>query len=78
LTKPDWLLLDEATAALDENLEAEIYGVLRDHLPETTVISIGHRSTLIAFHKRRLHMRRGADGIFTPADHDEAVATLSF
>jgi len=78
LTKPDWLLLDEATAALDENLEAEIYGVLRDHLPETTVISIGHRSTLIAFHKRRLHMRRGADGIFTPADHDEAAATLSF
>jgi putative ATP-binding cassette transporter len=78
LTKPDWLLLDEATAALDENLEAEIYGVLRDQLPETTVISIGHRSTLIAFHKRRLHMRRGPDGIFTPADHDEEKATLSF
>jgi putative ATP-binding cassette transporter len=73
LTKPDWLLLDEATAALDENLEAQIYSVLREQLPDTTIISIGHRSTLIAFHKRRLHMQRGPDGIFMPLDHDDAM-----
>jgi putative ATP-binding cassette transporter len=78
LAKPDWLLLDEATAALDENLEAQIYGVLREHLPETTIISIGHRSTLIAFHKRRLQMQRGPDGIFMPHDHDEAMTKASF
>jgi vitamin B12/bleomycin/antimicrobial peptide transport system ATP-binding/permease protein len=78
LVKPDWLLLDEATAALDEELEADVYHVLRQHLPETTIISIGHRSTLIAFHKRRLHMRRAADGIFTPMDQDEAAATIAF
>ncbi len=78
LVRPDWLLLDEATAALDEELEAEIYSVLRAQLPETTIISIGHRSTLLAFHKRRLHMRRGPDGIFTPLDQDGASATFAF
>ncbi len=46
LAQPDWLLLDEATAALDEKLEAEIYQAIAERLPGTTVISIGHRSTL--------------------------------
>jgi putative ATP-binding cassette transporter len=67
LAKPDWLLLDEATAALDENLEAEIYGVIAEYLPDTTVISIGHRSTLIAFHRRRIHMQKRGD-TFAPVD----------
>jgi putative ATP-binding cassette transporter len=67
LAKPDWLLLDEATAALDENLEAEIYGVSAEFLPNTTVISIGHRSTLIAFHRRRIHMQKRGE-TFAPVD----------
>ncbi len=29
LAKPDWLFLDEATAALDEPTEAEIYKIMR-------------------------------------------------
>ena len=57
LAKPDWLFLDEATAALDEPTEAEIYRMLRERLPDTTVVSIGHRSTLAAFHDRRIDMR---------------------
>jgi putative ATP-binding cassette transporter len=68
LAKPDWLLLDEATAALDEPTEAEIYRVIKEHLPNTTVVSIGHRSTLNAFHDRRIDMKRTEDGLFTPAD----------
>ncbi|HEY8383142.1 MAG TPA: ABC transporter ATP-binding protein/permease [Microvirga sp.] len=68
LAKPDWLFLDEATAALDEPTEAEIYGVLKEHLPDTTVVSIGHRSTLNAFHDRRVEMRPGEGGLFTPTD----------
>jgi vitamin B12/bleomycin/antimicrobial peptide transport system ATP-binding/permease protein len=47
LDKPDWLFLDEATSALDEKLEAEIYRMLSEVLPDTTIVSIGHRSTLI-------------------------------
>ncbi|MBV9077319.1 MAG: ABC transporter ATP-binding protein/permease [Methylobacteriaceae bacterium] len=68
LAKPDWLFLDEATAALDEPTEAEIYRTLRRLLPGTTVVSIGHRGTLAAFHDRRIDMRPGQDGRFTPAD----------
>ncbi|MGI6244460.1 MAG: ABC transporter ATP-binding protein/permease [Pseudochelatococcus sp.] len=56
LAKPDWLLLDEATAALDEPTEAAIYTLLREKLPQTTVVSIGHRSTLDAFHDRRIEL----------------------
>jgi len=66
LDKPDWLFLDEATSALDEELEAEIYRILREVLPNTTIVSIGHRSTLIALHRRHIEMERTQDGIFEP------------
>ena len=59
LDKPDWLFLDEATSALDEQLEAEIYGMLGAVLPNTTIVSIGHRSTLIALHRRYIEMTPG-------------------
>ncbi|NIX78039.1 ABC transporter ATP-binding protein/permease [Microvirga terricola] len=68
LAKPDWLFLDEATAALDEPTEAEIYAVIREKLPETTVVSIGHRSTLSAFHNRRIDMVKTEDGLFAPVE----------
>jgi putative ATP-binding cassette transporter len=68
LEKPDWLFLDEATAALDEPTEAEIYRVIKERLPDTTVVSIGHRSTLAAFHDRRMDMRPTPDGLFAPTD----------
>ncbi|MFT4099179.1 MAG: ABC transporter ATP-binding protein/permease [Rhodoblastus sp.] len=66
LARPKWLLLDEATAALDEKLEADVYNAIFDHLPETTVISIGHRSTLLALHKRRVNLEPQADGVYAP------------
>jgi putative ATP-binding cassette transporter len=50
LQMPKWLFLDEATSALDEDTEAYLYGLLRQRLPETTCVSVGHRSTLAAFH----------------------------
>ncbi len=66
LAKPDWLFLDEATSALDETLEADIYTALKQRLPNTTIVSIGHRDTLTAFHTRHFAMSPGADGVFTP------------
>jgi putative ATP-binding cassette transporter len=66
LDKPDWLFLDEATSALDEKLEAEIYRMLSEVLRYTTVVSIGHRSTLIALHQRHIEMQPGQGGIFEP------------
>jgi vitamin B12/bleomycin/antimicrobial peptide transport system ATP-binding/permease protein len=63
LAKPDWLFLDEATAALDEPTEATLYAFLKQVLPDTTIISIGHRSTLHAFHQRHLSMEGQGRGI---------------
>jgi len=54
LYTPDYLFLDEATASLDEAAEAMLYRVLQERLPAATIISIGHRSTLGAFHRRRI------------------------
>ena len=68
LARPKWLLLDESTSALDEATEAEIYGALKRLMPETTLVSIGHRSTLIGLHDRHLALEPGADGVFTPKD----------
>ena len=56
--KPDWLFLDEATASLDEANEAAVYGVLKERLPEATVVSIGHRPSLREWHARRLDLKR--------------------
>jgi vitamin B12/bleomycin/antimicrobial peptide transport system ATP-binding/permease protein len=66
LDQPDWLFLDEATSALDEQLEAEIYRVLREILPNVTIVSIGHRSTLTALHRRHIEIEPGPNGIFEP------------
>lgn len=52
LQQPSWLFLDEATSALDEETEAEMYSLLRQL--NTTVVSIGHRSTLNKFHQLQL------------------------
>lgn len=52
LQQPSWLFLDEATSALDEETEAEMYSLLQQL--NTTVVSIGHRSTLNKFHQLQL------------------------
>ena len=72
LAKPDWLFLDEATAALDEPTEAEIYRIIKEKLPDTTVVSIGHRSTLAAYHDRRIDMKKTESGLSTPVDMRQA------
>jgi putative ATP-binding cassette transporter len=61
LLRPDWLLLDEATSAVPESLEAELYAMLAQRLPHTTILSIGHRSTITALHHRHLETTREGD-----------------
>ncbi len=56
LHAPDYLFLDEATAALDEPSEAALYHLLAARLPKTAIVSIGHRSTLNALHRRFLRL----------------------
>ncbi|MGZ5854307.1 MAG: ATP-binding cassette domain-containing protein, partial [Xanthobacteraceae bacterium] len=61
LYSPDYLFLDEATASLDEPAEAALYTLLESRLPNAAIVSIGHRSTLAAFHKRRLQLIKDGD-----------------
>jgi putative ATP-binding cassette transporter len=67
LHKPQYLFLDEATASLDEPSEATLYHLLHKQLPETTIVSIGHRATLHAFHNRNVVFARDGS-TFTVAD----------
>jgi putative ATP-binding cassette transporter len=67
LAKPDWLFLDEATASLDEKSETDLYKAIKTALPNVTMVSIGHRSTLAQFHQRSL----------TLETHEGAPATIS-
>jgi putative ATP-binding cassette transporter len=61
LHKPQYLFLDEATASLDEPAEAALYRLIEERLPDTTVVSIGHRSTLNALHQRGVALARTGD-----------------
>jgi putative ATP-binding cassette transporter len=61
LYAPDYLFLDEATASLDEASEATLYRLLEARLPHATIVSIGHRGTLAAFHERRLALSKQGD-----------------
>jgi putative ATP-binding cassette transporter len=65
LAKPDWLFLDEATASLDPEAEQELYRVLREKLPHTTLVSIAHRTSVAAFHDRHLELRRAEGKVGT-------------
>ncbi len=58
--KPDWLFLDEATAALDEQAAEAMYQELMKQLPGTTLISIGHSPALKKWHKVTLELQRNA------------------
>jgi putative ATP-binding cassette transporter len=54
LNRPDWLFMDEPTAALPDDDQAALYRLLKEKLPGTTMVSIGHRAGLPEFHSRRL------------------------
>jgi putative ATP-binding cassette transporter len=70
LHAPQYLFLDEATASLDEASEAALYGLLAEKLPATTVVSIGHRNTLAAFHQRNFVLACDGDR-FALQDQDK-------
>jgi putative ATP-binding cassette transporter len=70
--KPDWLFLDEATSAVDEAAEARLYQLIRERLPDTTLLSVGHRSTLRAFHDRQLVVKPNENA---PASITEVALT---
>ncbi|MBH5372057.1 ABC transporter ATP-binding protein/permease [Bradyrhizobium glycinis] len=75
LHAPDYLFLDEATASLDEPSEARLYRLLAERLPHATIVSIGHRSTLDAFHSRKVALVK--DGAIHVVGGERAAAEPS-
>lgn len=74
LQAPDYLFLDEATASLDEPSEAALYRLLLERLEHSTIVSIGHRSTLSAFHRRLVTLdREGSRYRVRPAEIPSAA-----
>jgi ABC-type uncharacterized transport system fused permease/ATPase subunit len=52
LSKPDLVLMDESTSALDAVNERVLYGALKQ--AGITFVSVGHRPSLTSFHERIL------------------------
>ncbi|AXA55679.1 ABC transporter ATP-binding protein/permease [Pseudomonas thivervalensis] len=59
LYAPQWLYMDEATSAMDEEDEATLYQALIDQLPGLSIVSVGHRSSLKRFHPRHVRIENG-------------------
>ena len=54
LLKPDWIFIDEGTAALDAKMEAHLYRLVKERLKGTAIVSIAHRPEVVEFHDRHL------------------------
>ncbi len=59
LFAPQWLYMDEATSAMDEEDEASLYQALIDEIPGLSIVSVGHRSSLKRFHPRHVRIEHG-------------------
>ncbi|HWK71973.1 MAG TPA: ABC transporter ATP-binding protein/permease [Burkholderiaceae bacterium] len=68
LAAPRAAFLDEATSAMDEGLEDAMYRLVRRQLPDTVLLSVGHRSTLYAHHGRQLILKGDGTGAWELAD----------
>jgi putative ATP-binding cassette transporter len=62
--KPVWLFLDEASSALDEETEAKVYTLLMEEAPQTTLVSVGHRSTLNKYHQSVLYLDKETHSLY--------------
>ncbi|MCC2625035.1 MAG: transporter ATP-binding protein [Burkholderiales bacterium] len=55
INKPDIIYLDEATSALDEETEELMYNLIKSELPNSVIVSVGHRSTIAKWHTQVLN-----------------------
>jgi putative ATP-binding cassette transporter len=62
LHKPNLIVLDEATSALDPESQERLMNLINEKIPEATVISVGHRPELEAFHERKLVLKHQTGG----------------
>lgn len=58
LHKPDWVFLDETTSMLDIANEKYLYELLKTHLPNCSLVSVGHRPSLEGYHEHVIDMQK--------------------
>lgn len=56
LHKPDWVFLDESTSMLDIANETHLYRLIRERLPNCSIISVGHHASVDEHHDEVLNM----------------------
>jgi vitamin B12/bleomycin/antimicrobial peptide transport system ATP-binding/permease protein len=62
LHRPDVIVFDESTSALDPGSQDEMMEIVSKELPDSTIISVGHRPELEKFHSRKLVLERRRGG----------------
>ena len=62
LHRPDIIVLDEATAALDPKSQDDLMTILSEDMEGLTILSVGHRPELERFHSRKLTLERKRGG----------------
>jgi vitamin B12/bleomycin/antimicrobial peptide transport system ATP-binding/permease protein len=60
--KPDIIVIDEGTSALDPGSQEHLMTLIQERLPEMTIISVGHRPELEKFHQRKLVLEARKEG----------------
>jgi len=70
LHNPDIVVLDEATSALDEKSQDKMMEMVTSELPRATIVSVGHRAELEAFHSRKIVLERRRGGARLVRDVD--------
>ena len=78
IQKPDIIVMDEATSAMDPEIQERLLERISERLPNAAVISVGHRPELEAFHNRRLVLARRKDGARLVADEVLSPRTFAF
>jgi putative ATP-binding cassette transporter len=68
LHEPDIIVLDEATAALDPKSQDKLMELLSKQPEHTTLLSVGHRPELEAFHSRKIVLERRRGGVKLVSD----------
>jgi putative ATP-binding cassette transporter len=62
LHRPNIIVLDEATAALDAPSQNRLTELLFQELKDATIVSVGHRLELAAFHQRKIVLKHDCWG----------------
>ncbi|WP_349294028.1 ABC transporter ATP-binding protein/permease [Rhizobium sp. AN80A] len=70
LHDPDIIVLDEATSALDDKSQDQLMELLVGELPNVTILSVGHRAELEAFHSRKITLEKRNGGARLVSDVD--------